>query len=313
MRAAIVREYGAVPAVDDFEDPRPADAQVVAEVTAAGLNPIDLRIASGTLAARRPGLPYVAGGEGIARLPDGRRVYFDQTVKPYGAFAERVLLEGGHGVEVPDGVEDAHAVCYGIAGLAAWLSLDRRAQVRGGETVLILGASGVVGLIGVQAARLLGAGRVVAAARSDEGLERARERGADATVRLQGSVADLAEAFKEAAGGQVDVVLDPLWGEPAAAALEALGFRGRLVQLGQSAGAEATLASASIRFKEVEILGHTNFAAPPAVRAEALQRMWRHAAAGELRADYETVALDAAGDAWRRQSESPNTKLVLVP
>jgi len=162
-------------------------------------------------------------------------------------------------------------------------------------------------------AKLLGAGRIVAAARSDDGLRRARELGAHATVRLDGDADQLAAAFKEAAGGPLDVVLDPLWGVPAAAAVDALGFRGRLIQMGQSAGADATLASAKIRFKEAAILGHTNFAAPPDVRRDALQRMWGHAAAGELVADYETLALDAVGEAWRRQAGSPNRKLVLVP
>src|SRR4051812_25498816 len=149
MKAAILREYGGVPEVGEFDGP-PGGVEVVA----AGLNPIDLRIASGTLAGRSPELPYVVGGEGIARLEDGRRVYFDQTVKPWGACAQRTLLPEGHGFEVPDGLEDAHAVCYGIAGLAAWLSLIRRGELAEGETVLILGASGVVGLIGVQIAKL---------------------------------------------------------------------------------------------------------------------------------------------------------------
>jgi NADPH:quinone reductase-like Zn-dependent oxidoreductase len=311
MRAAILHEYGATPEIGDYPEPRAGDAQAVVEVAAAGLNPIDLRTATGALG--RGDVPHVVGKEGIGRLADGRRVYFDSPVAPLGAFAERTLVERDGVVEVPDGVDDAHAVCYGIAGLAAWLSLERRAALQAGERVLILGASGVVGLIGVQVAKLLGAERVVAAARSEGGLARAAELGADETVRLDGDAAQLAEAFKAAAGGPLDVVLDPLWGVPAAAAVDALGFRGRLIQMGQSAGGEATLESAKIRFKEASILGHTNFAAPPDVRREALQRMWRHAAAGELVADYETVALEGVGEAWRRQAGSPNRKLVLVP
>src|SRR4051812_43510351 len=305
MRAAILDEYGGTPRVGDFRD---AEGDTVLDVLAAGLNPIDLRTATGALG--RGEVPRVVGKEGIGRTPDGRRVYFDAPHDPFGAFAERVPVNSAEVVDVPDGVEDAHAVCYGIAGLAAWLSLERRAELQPGERVLILGASGVVGLIGVQVAKLLGAGRVVAAARSEDGLRRAAELGADATVRLDTD--DLADAFKDAAGGPLDVVLDPLWGAPAAAAVDALGFRGRLIQMGQSAGAESTLASAKIRFKEASILGHTNFAAPADVRANALRRMWDHAAAGELVADYETVALDDVADAWRRQGESPNRKLVLV-
>ena len=313
MRAAILREYGATPGIGDFDDPQPGEGRIVLDVLAAGLNPIDLRMASGQLAGRRPPLPSVVGSEGIGRTPDGRRVYFDSSVAPFGALAERTLVQDADLPEVPEGLEDAHAVCYGIAGLAAWLALERRAQLTAGETALILGASGVVGLIGVQAARLLGAGRVIAAARSDAGLERARAAGADETVRLGGSVEEVAEAIRAAAPDGVDVVLDPLWGEPAQAALPALNVRGRLVQLGQSAGATATLPSVDIRFKELAILGHTNFAAPPEVRRAALERMWAYAAAGELRAEHEAVPLDDVADAWARQASSPNTKLVLIP
>jgi NADPH2:quinone reductase len=178
--------------------------------------------------------------------------------------------------------------------------------------VLVLGASGVVGSIGVQAARLLGAGRVVAAARSAEGLKRARELGADATVRLGGD-GDLTAALREAAGGGVDVTLDPLWGEPGRAAIAAANPFARHVALGQSAGAEATLTSASVRMTPMSIVGHTNFAADLERRRAAYVRMAAHAAAGDIRVDVERVPLDDLADAWRRQAESPNRKLVIVP
>jgi NADPH2:quinone reductase len=302
MRAAILSEYGGVPEVAAHDEPSGA----VGEVLAAGLNPIDLRLASGELA--QPPLPMVVGKEGIARL-DGRRVYFDSGA----AFAERVALDPAEVVEVPDALEDGHAVCFGVAGLAAWIALEQRAQVREGETVLILGASGVVGMIAVQVAKRLGAGRVIAAARNKPRLARAVELGADATVHLGSSGAALTTVIREAAGGDVDVVFDPLWGPPAAAAIEALGFRGRLVQLGQSAGAVATLTSSPIRFRELSIIGHTNFACPFEERRAALEKMFALAARGELVADFEELPLDRVGEAWRRQAESPSVKLVLRP
>ncbi len=108
--------------------------------------------------------------------------------------------------------------------------------------MLVLGASGVLGQIAVQAAKLLGAARVVAAARSREGLERCLELGADAAVGLDQD--DLAGALAAAGEGRIDVVLDPLFGEPFAAALGAASFGARVVQVGASAGAEATVPSA---------------------------------------------------------------------
>jgi NADPH2:quinone reductase len=178
--------------------------------------------------------------------------------------------------------------------------------------VLVLGASGVVGLIGVQAARILGAGRVVAAARNPEGLERASALGADATVRLDAHD-DLPGALREAAGGGVDVTLDPLWGEPAVAAVDALNAFGRHVAIGQSAGEEATLTSAAVRNTPISIVGHTNFSAERERRRAAYVRMAAHAAAGEITVDVERVPLAEVADAWRRQRASPNRKLVVVP
>ena len=128
-----------------------------------------------------------------------------------------------------------------------------------------------------------------------------------------GEADDLAEAFREAAGGDLDVVIDPLWGEPARAAMDALKPNGRHVQLGQSAAAEPLVPSALIRGRPLSILGYTNFAVPPDVRREAYERMTAHAAAGELRADHEAVPLDRAPEAWERQRAGPGTKLVVVP
>lgn len=313
MRAAILREYGGVPEVGNWDEPEAADGQVVVDVLAGGLNPVDLRLGSGTYFGGAPPLPYVVGREGVGRLGD-EVVYFDGPVHPHGSFAGRSLVDPASTVPIPAGLDPALAVCFGIAGLAAWLALEWRAHVQEGETVLVLGASGVVGLIAVQAARLLGAGRVVAAARNEAGLRRARELGADATVRLGESEADeLTAAFRDATGGGADVIVDPLWGEPAAAAIEAINFRGRLVQLGQSAGAEATLTSAAIRGRGASIIGHVNFQVPREVQQASYRRMVEHAAAGDLTADFETLPLDDAADAWRRQSDSPGRKLVIAP
>jgi len=312
MRAAVLPAHGAVPEFGTFDDPTPADGQEALTVLAGGLNPVDIRIASGTYPAERHEPPYVPGKEGIGRRDDGTRVYFDRPIAPYGSFAERTLIAADDCIPIPDGLDEGLALSVGIAGLAAWLGLEWRGQLKSGETVLVLGASGVVGQIGVQAACLQGAGRVVAAARSAEGLERARALGADATVRL-GEDGDLTAALVEAADGGVDVTLDPLWGEPAVAAIGALNPFGRHVQIGQSAGAAASLASAAIRGKPASIVGHTNFAANrPRLRAAYL-RLADHAADGEIRVDVERIPLDVVADAWRRQGESPNRKLVIVP
>jgi NADPH:quinone reductase-like Zn-dependent oxidoreductase len=116
------------------------------------------------------------GSDGVGRLEDGRRVYFDATVPPYGSMAERALVPSDALLDVADGVDDVVAAALGNTGLAAWLSLAWRAELRRGETVLVLGARGAVGSVAVQVAKTLGAGRVVAADRAGQGLPRLLER-----------------------------------------------------------------------------------------------------------------------------------------
>jgi NADPH2:quinone reductase len=126
-----------------------------------------------------------------------------------------------------------------------------------------------------------------------------------------GAVDDLAAALREEGG--FDVIIDPLWGEPATAASKAANPFARLVALGQSAGTEATFSSADVRNNALRIVGHTNYKVPPEDARDAYARMCAHAAAGELTADYERVALEDAPSAWERLRSGPGAKLVVVP
>jgi NADPH2:quinone reductase len=292
MRAAVVEAIGSLPVLKDVAEPARGGGQTLIEVTAAPINPIDISTAAGRYPGGSPETPFTAGREAVGRVlesdsfAEGTRVY----ASGLGFLAERALVGDDNAVQIDAQVDDALAACFGVAGLAAWLALEWRGDLREGETVLVLGASGAVGVIAVQAAKLLGAGRVVAAGRSEKGL---------------------AAEFLEACDGQLDLVIDPVWGEPGAAAVKATSFGGRVVQLGQSAGKEATLESGWIRAKLLSILGHTNFAAPAEVRNDAYLRMVRHAAAGELTVDYEVMPLERVAEAWQLQEASPNRKLVL--
>ena len=312
VKAAVIRAVGSVPEIDEVAEP----SGDVVEVLAASVNPIDLAVSRGILATGHPELPYVPGCEGVGRTADGRVVWvfggaLGRTAN--GAMAERVAIGDSMTIAVPDGADPAVAAGLGIAGLAGWLPLAWRAPLTGGENVLVLGATGAVGLVAVQAAKLLGAARVVAAGRSAKGLERATELGADATVRLD--VDDLASAFKDAFGGTgPSYVFDPVWGAPLVAAVQAATPRATIVNLGQSAGATAELASGPLRFKNLSLLGHTNFAVPEDELTEHYHRLVGHVAAGEIVFDVERVPLDGAADAWQRQAGGTGgTKLVLVP
>ena len=312
MRAAVIDEVGGLPAVRDVAEPDGATIRVLA----APINPIDLATSRGILAAGHPELPYVPGCEAVGTTEDDRLVWLfggGLGTARNGAMAERAAIGASEVVDVPGGADPAVAAALGIAGLAGWLPFAWRAPLRGGENVLVLGATGTVGLVAVQAARLLGAARVVAAGRSPEGLERAASAGADATVRLDGTD-DLAASFREAFGGDgPSYVFDPLWGAPAAAAVDAAARGATIVNLGQSAGATSELASASVRFKSLNILGHTNFAVAGDELAEQYRRLVGHVLAGEIRLDVEQIPLADVSDAWQRQAEGAGAKLVLVP
>ena len=222
--------------------------------------------------------------------------------------AEYVPFDLGRAFPVPDGLDAGLAVALGIAGLAAWVPLTWRANLEPGETVLVLGASGVVGQIAVQAAKLLGAGRVVAAARDREALERLRDRGADATVVLDG---DYAQELEDAAGAGFDVVLDPVYGPPLEAAMRATAQGARIVTVGANAGYTATFSVGEIFGRT--LMGHAGQSVPLEVRREAYERMARHAAAGEITVDVARVPLSHVSEAWERQAHGPHRKIALVP
>jgi NADPH2:quinone reductase len=299
-------EVGTVPVFADFKEPQPGDGHQVAEVLLAGLNPVDLSMASGAYGALE--LPCVVGREGVARLGDGERVYFSGSPSPFGSMAQYAPVDVDSAFAVPHGLDPGLAVAMGISGLAAWLPLTWRAHLQRGETVLVLGASGVVGQIAVQAAKLLGAGRVVAAARDRQTLERLRERGADAIVVLEG---DDAQALRDAARDGYDVVLDPLYGPPLEAALGATAPGARVVVIGATAGQTATIPVGAIFGRTV--MGHSNQDAPLDVRRNAYLALADHAVAGEITVDVERMALSQVSEAWERQARGPHRKLTLVP
>jgi NADPH:quinone reductase-like Zn-dependent oxidoreductase len=322
MHAAVLRRHGEPPEYGSHPVPRAGQGQALIRVTAAPVNPLDLLCASGTSYFGVPALPYVPGTQGVGnvassqRLPVGQRVWFScgAGMKPGdGTLGEFCAVEESALVPLPDDVDADLVAALGLSAIAAWMALTWRGQLQMGENVLVLGASGTVGQVGVQAARLLGAGRVVAACRDPHGQRRAAELGADAVADLSGDDTEaIAERLRDAAGGQLDLVLDPLWGKPAEAAIRVLSPGGRLVNLGSSAAAGASLGSATIRSSMISILGYTNNALTSEQKAAALGEILVHAAAGRLTTDREVLPLARSADAWGRCGQPPHRRAVLV-
>ncbi|HWK28424.1 MAG TPA: zinc-binding dehydrogenase [Solirubrobacter sp.] len=309
MRAAVLTSYDRSPSASEFPAPEPDNGNVVVDVAAAGVNHVDLMKASGTFYTGAPPLPSVVGSDGVGRLADGRRVYFDTTVAPYGAIAEQALVDPADLLDVPDGVDDAVAAAMGNCGLAAWLALTRRAQLAPGETVLVLGASGAVGGVAVQAAKVLGAGRVIAAARAGERLSRLVERGADAIVELD-AADDPHAAF---AAAPPDVTIDLLWGAPAVAAMRAAAHGARHIQIGHIAAPTAEIAAAAIRAPALDVRGFAVFHHPLEERRAAYRELGEQVLAGRIAMDVERVPLDGVAAAWERQRAGAGVKLIVTP
>lgn len=300
MRAAVLEAPGETPTVKDFDEP---DGPNVVDVRLAGCNPVDLALASGQIG--EPVTPSVVGKEGIGTTSDGKRVYFDSPPAPFGSWAQRCRVDPALTFPVPDGVDDDLAVALGIAGLAAWLPLTRHADVSGGKTVLVLGATGVVGHIAVQAAKLLGAGRVVGAGRNPDALDKARGLGADAVVRL--GEGDDAAALEKEAGDGYDVVLDMIYGDPFLAALDATAVGATLITVGQGAGPTAAAPFAKLMGRTH--IGHMNNLMGADVMRSGYEELLEHAADGRIAVDTERYPLDEAPRAWQAQADGPHTKI----
>jgi NADPH2:quinone reductase len=224
-------------------------------------------------------------------------------------------------VPVPDGVDDCAAAALPNPALSSWLPLVWRARLAPGETVLILGATGVAGKLAVQIARHLGAGRVVAAGRNARILATLPDLGADATIALGQPDPELAASFaREAARKRFDVVLDYVWGRPTEVLLGAMTRHDvmgesatlRLIEIGEMAGPTISLPAAALRSSGIEIYGSGGGSVPHTAIFETFPRLWALAADGKLRVDTESVPLAEIESAWQRD-DVPGRRLVVVP
>lgn len=240
MQRIVCTEYGPPESLTlvDEPDPTPGPGRVVVAVRAAGVNFADALLVAGRYQVRvpppfTPGMELagevVAVGEGVDGVAVGERV----LAMTIGAFASHVEVPAATLTRVPEGLDLERAAGLVQTYGTMWFSLTRRTTVRPGESVLVLGAGGGVGLAAVDVATALGA-QVIAAASSAEKLDAARGLGALDVIDY--STEDLKVRAKELSGGGVDVVVDPVGGDYAEAALRATGWEGRFLVLGFAAG-----------------------------------------------------------------------------
>jgi NADPH:quinone reductase-like Zn-dependent oxidoreductase len=311
MRAAVVHRPGATPALDQFADPQAGQGLSVGTLVAAALNPLDVLIVNDQLPFRPLQPPCIAGYEAVVQLGDGTRCYLAGPPIPYGTLAELVPVPDSAGFPVPAGVDPGLAAALGVTGLVGWVSLDYRAHLQAGETVLILGAGGSAGQLALQSARILGAGRVVGAARG-KALEQAADHGADAVVDLAAD-AGIDAGLAAAAPGGYDVIVDFLWGEPAPYAMNHANIGARYIQVGSSAGPTSTITASAIRNKLLTLIGQGTVGTPPEVRRSAYAQLMRHAADGKYTVDMEQTRLADISQTWEQLVAGSPRKLVVTP
>lgn len=308
MQAAVVNVLGQPPRYQSFPDPEPQPGEVLVAVRAAGLHPIVKALASGSHYAGTGEVPMVPGVDGVGVLPDGSRVFFGFARRPWGTMCERTVAPRRWCLPVPDGIDDILAAALPNPGMSAWLSLKERAGLAPGETVLISGATGVAGRIAVQAARVLGAKRVIGAGRNIESLQTA---GLDSMIRLDESEDVIRKALAAEVEQGIDVIIDYLWGRPTELLLEALakGFRPdrarttRFVEVGDTAGKTITLPGATLRSVDLRLLGSGFGSVSLEGVFNAIPGLYSMAAKGQLTMDIDSTPLREVESAWLRKTE----------
>jgi NADPH:quinone reductase-like Zn-dependent oxidoreductase len=304
MNAAVVNVLGDAPKYQSFPDAEIKDGEILIQVRAAGLHPVVKAIASGAHYASGGQLPAIPGVDGVGTLPDGRRVYFGMVRRPWGTMAEQAAVPLAWTMPVPDGLDDVHAAAIANPGMSGWVAMQR-AEMSAGDTVLILGATGVAGQLAIQTARIMGAKRVIAAGRNVAAISAAS---VDTVIGLAEPEEAIAEALAKEVGSGIDVVIDYIWGRPAELTLEALakGFKTiatrstRYVEVGASAARTITLPAEVLRAVDLTLKGSGFGAAKLEEIFAAIPKLFEQAAAGKLTIDVEPVPLTEVESAWNR-------------
>ena len=266
MKAVLVRDFAPVEQIDvaEVDDPVPGAGEVVVDVVAAEANYPDILVIEGKYQIKPP-LPFSPGkaaagriaavGAGVERLSVGDAVAVQVE---YGAYAEKVRAQAESCFRMPEGMPFEKAAALGLVYQTAWFALKERANFRPGETVLVLGASGGIGVASVQLAKAFGAGTVIAGVLGENNAEVARSAGADHVIDL--GAPDLRDSLKARVaavtdGRGADVVIDPVGGAANAAALRAMAWCGRLVIIGFASGEIPTIRANYLLVKNIAVAG----------------------------------------------------------
>ena len=302
--------------------PHPGPGQVRVRVAAAGIGLPDVLMCRGTYPLT-PAVPFTPGqeaagvitavGEGVAREIGSRVMLVTAFYDGHGSFAEECLAPASSVFPVPNGLTDAEAAGFWIPHLTAWIGLVERGHLVAGERLAVLGAAGGSGIAAVQLGRALGA-RVIAVVGDPERAAFCRELGAEIAVNHRDG--PLAAALRAATGGHgVDVIYDPVGGEPAEDAAGSLARNGRLLAVGFAAGRWPRLATHDLVVANTSLVGVFAGGQSPAELDKIHSALSRLVAEGTLRnAVTATPTFDELPSALQRLADRGVIgKLVMVP
>jgi NADPH2:quinone reductase len=266
MKAVCVRQFGAIEAAEftDTPDPVPGPGEVIVAVEAAEVNFPDILVMEGKYQIKPP-LPFSPGkaaagivetvGDGVTSAKPGDRVAVQVE---YGAYAEKLKSAAATCYPMPDGMPFEDAAALGLVYQTAHFALAERAALSAGDSVLVLGASGGIGVASVQLAKALGAGLVIGGVLGDDNAAFAKAAGADHAIDLgmEGLRDGLRDTVRELTDGHgVDIIVDPVGGDANAAALRAMAWRGRMVIIGFASGEIPTIRSNYLLLKNIAVSG----------------------------------------------------------
>ena len=317
MKAAIVERTGQPPVYGEFSEPVAAPGLSVVRVAASAISHVTKCRASGTHYSADGGLPLVPGLDGVGVDESGRRVYFILPEAPFGAMAERCLVDARRCIALPDALGDVQAAAMAIPGMSSWAALVERAQLRPGETVLVNGATGASGRLAIQVARHLGAKKVIATGRNTALFDELRALGADATIALGEDRGALESEFKKAFREGVDVVLDYLWGPSAETLIVAAAKAGadavpiRIVQIGALGGSDITLPSAALRSSAIQLMGSGIGSVPQPRILAAIRGVLEAAPQAGFKVSARALPLSEVATAW--DAGDARSRIVLMP
>jgi NADPH:quinone reductase-like Zn-dependent oxidoreductase len=320
VKAAILDGPAETPHYADFDEPLVAEGRELVSLVAAGIHPVVRSLASGAHYGSSGGWPLIPGVDAVARTADGELIYTGYVENPYGTFAERMAVPGSIRISLPSGA-DPVSIAGGLnPGLSSWMPLQTRvAEVDSLGTVLILGVTGVAGLLAVQNAQALGATRVIGVGRSPQGLELAAARGAITVPLTADREADSAALADAIGGDSPSLVLDFVWGPAAEAAFQALGRRGldedsadiSYIEIGAMAGANASVPASLLRSRRIRISGSGAGSGSVADMLRQIPPYMTLIADGRVDVPTVQYPLSAIAEAW--QTTGGGTRAVLIP